>query len=110
MLVVIHFFVLPLQTKRSASLFFTHYTLTTHRDETVLTVNGAAYKEVPLIVTKVYDEKPAQYKPQFTAPKTQSQTLKDKVEKLFRQGMQIEDIAMELSCPSSEVQFIIDML
>lgn len=93
------------------------------KDETVLTSSGAAYKEVPLIVTKVYDEKPVekenqqakrtdnpQYKAQFTAPKTQSQTLKDKVEKLFKQGMQIDDIAMELSCPSSEVQFIIDML
>ena len=37
-------------------------------------------------------------------------TLKEKVEQLFRQGMQVDDIAAELSCPSSEVQFIIDML
>ena len=68
------------------------------KDETVVTPEGAAYKEIPLMVTKVYDEKPT------TKP------LKDKVEKLFRQGMQVDDIAMELSCPSSEVQFIIDML
>ena len=92
------------------------------KDETLLTPDGAAYKEVPLIVTKVYDEKPVeevnqnknqtvpQYKQQFKVPKTQDQTLKEKVEKLFNQGMQIDDIAMELSCPSSEVQFIIDML
>ena len=93
------------------------------KDETVLTPDGAAYKEVPLIVTKVYDEEPAakkhdlerpasekpDYKPQFKIPKSDP-SLKDKVEKLFHQGMQIDDIAMELSCPSSEVQFIIDML
>ena len=88
------------------------------KDETVLTPDGAAYKEVPLIVTKVYDEKPLaekpapekpDYKPQFKVPKSDP-SLKDKVEKLFHQGMQIDDIAMELSCPSSEVQFIIDML
>lgn len=86
------------------------------KDETVLTADGAAFKEVPLIVTKVYDESPVntqpenkQYKPQFQAPKS-DKSLKEKVEKLFNQGMQIDDIAMELSCPSSEVQFIIDML
>ena len=96
------------------------------KDETVLTQDGAAYKEVPLFITKVYDEKPVtpakesqseqasqninnQYRPQFKVPKT-DKSLKDKVEQLFRQGMQIDDIAAELSCPSSEVQFIIDML
>ena len=36
-------------------------------------------------------------------------TPEDKVERLFNQGMQIEDIAAELSCSTSEVQFIIDM-
>ena len=36
--------------------------------------------------------------------------LNDKVEKLFNSGMQVEDIAVELSCSVSEVQFIIDML
>ena len=84
------------------------------KDETVVTMDGAAYKEVPLINTKTYEEKPAvshntQYKPQFKAPSS-DKSLKEKVEKLFNQGMQIEDIASELSCPSSEVQFIIDML
>lgn len=84
------------------------------KDETILTTDGAAYKEVPLIVTKVYDEEPAakknkEYKQQFQPPKS-DRSLKEKVEKLFRQGMQVDDIAMELSCPSSEVQFILDML
>ena len=85
------------------------------KDETVITKDGAAFKEVPLIVTKVYDEEPPKPKanPQpFYTPKPQNTTksLKDKVEKLFNQGMQVDDIAQELSCPSSEVQFIIDML
>lgn len=94
------------------------------KDETVVTQDGAAYKEVPLIITKIYDDKKTpeeenkkavSYPPKNTSfYKAQTQksnsSLKEKVEKLFRQGMQIEDIAVELSCPASEVQFIIDML
>ena len=61
-----------------------------------------------------YDEKIAIVKRQKEAAEEQKQksdrSLKDKVERLFNQGMQIEDIAQELSCPVSEVQFIIDML
>ena len=53
---------------------------------------------------------------EFAAPDLRSinvskdPSLKDKVEKLFNQGMQVDAIADELSCPVSEVQFIIDML
>ena len=72
------------------------------KDETIVTAQGAAYKEVPLIITKVYDDKAANQKT--------NRTLKENVERLFRQGMQIDDIAAELSCSTSEVQFIIDML
>ncbi len=72
------------------------------KDETVITPDGAAYKEVPLISAKVYDDK--------LDDEASSSSLAEKVEKLFRQGMQIEDIAAELSCSTSEVQFIIDML
>lgn len=75
------------------------------KDETVVTPDGAAYKEVPLIVTKVYDDSKDTVKEQNT-----NNSLKEKVEKLFNQGMQVDDIAQELSCPASEVQFIIDML
>ena len=75
------------------------------KDETVVTPDGAAFKEVPLIVTKVYDDSKNTIKNQNT-----NSSLKEKVEKLFNQGMQVEDIAQELSCPASEVQFIIDML
>lgn len=73
------------------------------KDETKVTADGAAFKEVPLIITKVYDDKTNEIK-------KSSQPLNEKVEKLFRQGMQIDDIAAELSCSISEVQFIIDML
>lgn len=75
------------------------------KDETVITPDGAAYKEVPLIVTKVYDDSKDSVK-----NLNSNSSLKEKVEKLFNQGMQVEDIAQELSCPASEVQFIIDML
>lgn len=73
------------------------------KDETVVTQDGAAYKEMPLFNIKVYDEKPG------TSAKS-NRSLKEKVEKLFNQGMQVDAIAEELSCPASEVQFIIDML
>ena len=84
------------------------------KDETIVTNDGAAYKEVPLINTKVYDDKIGLVKKQKEAQEVQDQnsdkSLKEKVEKLFNQGMQIDAIAQELSCPVSEVQFIIDML
>ena len=77
------------------------------KDETVITPDGAAYKEVPLIVTKVYDDSKDAVKNQAS---NSNSSLKEKVEKLFNQGMQVDDIAQELSCPASEVQFIIDMI
>ena len=83
------------------------------KDETVVTPDGAAYKEVPLIITKVYDDKAASAGTaagQSQSSASQTKSLKDKVERLFKQGMQIDDIAAELSCSTSEVQFIIDML
>lgn len=86
-------------------------------------------KEAPLKIMKIYDDKakesPAVQQELFTskpepfpvrpqpAPSQaagQTKSLKDKVERLFNQGMQIDDIAAELSCSTSEVQFIIDML
>ena len=72
------------------------------RDETNITPDGTAYKEVPLLKARVYDDK--------TVVSSSNKPLKEKVEKLFNQGMQINDIAKDLSCSISEVQFIIDML
>lgn len=97
-------------------------------DETKVTPDGAAYKEVPLIITKVLDEEPVQEnaaqnisqsvaanensQPVFKAvssAKQNAKNLSEQVQKLFNQGMQVEDIATELSCSISEVQFIVDM-
>lgn len=70
-------------------------------DETTVTSEGAAYKEVPLISAKLYDDKKIE--------RNNDDILKQKISKLFAQGMNAEDIALELSCSVSEVQFIIDM-
>ena len=72
-------------------------------DVTKVTDEGAAYKEVPLIITKIYDD-------QVNEKKKSNKQIDEKVEKLFRQGMNVDDIAAELSCSIAEVQFIIDML
>lgn len=73
------------------------------KDETIVTSDGAAYKEVPLIITKVFNDK-------IVDNKIPPKALPEKVEKLFKTGMNIEEIAAELSCSISEVAFIIDML
>lgn len=73
------------------------------KDEVKVTPDGAAYKEVPLIITKVYNDKQVDNK-------IPAKALPEKVEKLFRAGMNVEEIAAELSCSISEVAFIIDML
>lgn len=85
-----------------------HSAKTILKDETKVTPEGAAYKEVPLIITKVYDDKQSSGE---TLTKSQkSAQINEKVEKLFRQGMSADDIASELSCSISEVQLIIDLL
>ena len=55
---------------------------------------------IPKIVTNIIPDDGSKSK----------KSLNEKVERLFRSGMQVDDIAIELSCSSSEVQFIIDML
>lgn len=62
--------------------------------------SGVAYKEIPLVVTKVVDE----------IPKNQKKSLKQSVIELYNQGYTIEQITMELSCSETEVQLIIDMI
>lgn len=76
------------------------------KDETKVRPDGVAYKEVPLIVTKIFNDKTAN-KP---VNDKSNKSIKEKVEKMFYQGMQVDDIAAELSCSISEIQFIIDML
>lgn len=73
------------------------------KDEVKITQDGAAYKEVPLIVTKIFNDKPMNNR-------ISAKELPEKVERLFKSGMNVEEIAAELSCSISEVEFIIDML
>ncbi len=75
------------------------------KDETKVTPEGAAYKEVPLIVTKIFDEKPI-----LNKSEKRGKMLNDNIKKLFNEGYQVEEIAKKLSCSITEVQFIIDML
>lgn len=86
------------------SLFEDEETTSVLKDEVKVTPEGAAYKEVPLIITKVYNDRQVENK------KISAKDLPDKVEKLFKTGMNVEEIAAELSCSISEVAFIIDML
>ena len=75
------------------------------KNETIITPDGAAYQEVPLIITKVYDEKPHA---QTEEEKKKSMALN--VRSLYSEGMNAEEIAQKLNCSIPEVQFIIDML
>ena len=69
---------------------------------TTITEDGAAYKEVPLIITRVYDEKPI--------PKeNKKKNLTKAVQELYNNGLTVQQIANELSCSITEVQLIIDM-
>ena len=74
------------------------------KNETKVTPDGAAYHEIPLIITKVYDEKPAQMSPEEI-----KKNLPHLVHKKLDQGMTPEEIAANLNCSITEVQFIIDM-
>ena len=72
-------------------------------DEINVRDDGAAYKQVPLIITKVYEDKPL-------TQEEASAELNKQVQRLYEQGLEIEEIAAKLSCSISEVQFIIDLL
>ena len=92
------------------------------KNETTVTQDGAAYREVPLIITKVYDETVPQNQVQNQAQnQSQNQThfqnqapshksLSEQVKQLFEQGYKAEEIAAQLSCSVTEAQFIIDMI
>lgn len=75
------------------------------KDETNVTPDGAAYKEVPLIITKIFDEKPV-----INKTEKMGKQLNENIRKLYNEGLEIEEIAKKLSCSITEVQFIIDML
>jgi len=72
------------------------------KDETIVTPDGAAVKEVPLIITKIYDDEKINTKKELT--------LTEHVKMLYDAGHEAKEIAAELSCSITEVQLIIDML
>jgi len=71
------------------------------KDETIVTPQGAAYKEVPVISAKLYEEA------NIGSSKI---PLNEKVQKLFNKGLTAQEIAAKLSCSITEVQLVIDML
>ena len=75
------------------------------KNETVVTPDGAAYHEIPLIITKVYDEKENKL-----TEAEKKKNLSINARRLFADGMSAEDIAKKLNCSITEIQFIIDML
>lgn len=80
------------------------------KDETVITETGAAYKEVPVISTKVLDENMVANVFAQDIPKvTPKKTVEEKVLYLFNNGYSVTDISKELSVSEVEVQFIIDL-
>ncbi len=74
-----------------------------HDSPMQVTQEGAAFKEVPLIITKVYEEIP-----QNNEGKSKK-NLSKQVQELYNNGKSVEEIANELSCSRTEVQLIIDM-
>ena len=66
-----------------------------------VTVNpdGTSYAEIPIVMPTVFaTDTPVQLK----------DDLKTRIVKLYEQGKSIEEIAAELSCSTTEVQFVID--
>ena len=74
-------------------------------NETIVTPDGAALHEIPLVITKVYDEKQ-----NGLTEAEKKKNMTHKVQRLFAEGYSAEDIAKKLDCSITEVQFIIDLL
>ncbi|MBO4628611.1 MAG: hypothetical protein J5687_01540 [Treponema sp.] len=74
-------------------------------NETIVTPDGAAYQEVPLIITKVYDDQP-----NILSEAERKKNMTATVQKLFAQGYSADEISQKLNCSITEVQFIIDLL
>lgn len=74
------------------------------KNVTNVTEDGAAYREIPLIITKVFDEEPRKMTQEEI-----KKNLEHLVRKLFDEGNTVEQIAQKLNCSITEIQFIIDM-
>lgn len=96
---------LTLDSQKNSQPSLFESTKSIQKNETNLTPDGAAYHEIPLIITKVYDEK----KEEKTTI-SENSDVSHQVRKLLDQGMNAQEIAANLNCSITEVQFIIDML
>lgn len=80
------------------------------KDEVFVTSSGAAYKEVPMISTRVLDETPASDEGAQVIPKiTPKKSINEQVMELFNNGFDVSEIASKLNLSEVEVQFIIDL-
>lgn len=80
------------------------------KDETILTPDGTAYKEVPLIITKVYNDDIVTPN-ESTQPQLENKKniLTKQILQLHDNGLSVEEIAIKLSKSITEVQMIIDI-
>ncbi len=69
--------------------------------EVMMTEGGASYAEIPVMSPKVYASE--------TPVTVQADDLKSRILLLFDRGRSIEDIAAELSCSTTEVQFALTL-
>lgn len=103
-------------------LFNSERTDSVLKDETIITTDGAALKEVPLIITEVYEDKPVTDAEGYENPENnypvyenaiephnEPLSLQEKVIRMYKQGYKNDEIALALSCSRTEVDFIIDM-
>ena len=63
------------------------------------------YQEVPLIITKVYNDEP-----KVMTAEEKRKNMTNLVRKKFNEGATPEEIAANLNCSITEVQFIIDLM
>ena len=73
-------------------------------NKTVEKKASVPYQEVPLIITKVYDDQPKKMSKEEIR-----KNLSSLVKKMFKEGADAQEIAAKLNCSITEVQFIIDM-
>jgi hypothetical protein len=90
-------------------LFISNEKLSILKDETKITPDGTAYKEVPLIHTNVLDDIPI-FNSVESYVESKRKVSEKKVKEKYLEGLNVEQIAAELKCSVVEVQFIIDML
>ena len=74
-------------------------------NENIETQDRGNSHEIPLIITKVVDNQPHKL-----TDEEKKKKMPELVRKMFREGVPAEEIAANLNCSITEVQFIIDML